>query len=218
MQTRGTRFVLLLTAGWFLAATAGLLLLADYDTQPGTPGQPPQHWPDEISLARNSAQPTLLMFLHPRCPCSRASLAELARLALRERDRLQFQVVFVQPAEVGVDWSQSDLWDSAVAHRDLHVVRDPGGVLAQSFGAATSGQVLVYDRQGILRFEGGITPGRGHVGDSFGSSLIPAIVAGQAPASPSRCATFGCPLSAQQATAEKPAEASRRASAPGPHG
>jgi hypothetical protein len=68
MKTREQRFVLLLSALWLLAATAGLLVLADYGSRPGTAGRPPQLWPSGVSLARNASQPTLVMFLHPRCP------------------------------------------------------------------------------------------------------------------------------------------------------
>ncbi len=196
MTSRGRIVISLLSAAWLMAATAGLLLVADYDSKPGYPASPPQQWPSGVSLARNSSKPTVIMFLHPRCPCSRASLYELARLAHGERDKLDLHVVFAQPAEVAADWSQSDLWETAVANRDLQVVIDRGGVLAKQFGAKTSGQVLVYDRAGALQFEGGITPGRGHAGDSMGRSLVQAIAAGQVPERPPHCATFGCSLSA----------------------
>lgn len=180
-----------------MAATAGLLLVADYDSKPGHPACPPQQWPSGVSLARNPAKPTVMIFLHPRCPCSQASLYELTRLVHAERDKFEWHVVFVQPVEVAADWSQSDIWETAVANRDLQVVLDRGSVLAKQFGAQTSGQVLVYDRAGVLQFEGGITAGRGHVGDSAGRSLVQAIAAGQAPPRPAHCVTFGCSLSAK---------------------
>src|SRR4051812_39527867 len=37
-------------------------------------------WPPESKLGSTPSHPTLVLFLHPRCPCSRASLAELERL------------------------------------------------------------------------------------------------------------------------------------------
>lgn len=198
LPTQGPQFLSLVAVVWLLAATAGLLALANYNSKPGDPGQPPPHWPVGVSLTRQGAKPTLLMFLHPRCPCSRASLSELARLAVDERDRFDLAVVFVQPAGVAEDWSQADLWDTALANRDLHVVLDSGGVLARRFGAQTSGQVLLYDRAGVLQFDGGLTPGRGHVGDSFGRSRLQAIATGQVPASPATCATYGCPLTSKR--------------------
>lgn len=194
MKCRGRIRLPLLAATWLLVATLGLLWLADYDSKPGHPATPPSRWPSRVSLARNSSKPTLLMFLHPRCPCSRASLYELARLPQSERDQLVLQVVFAQPMEVAADWSHTDLWKNAVANRNVQVVIDQGGLLAQQFGAKTSGQVLIYDRHGTLRFDGGITPGRGHTGDSFGRSIVRAIAVGHAPEKSANCATFGCLL------------------------
>ena len=198
LPTPGPRCLSLVAVVWLLAATAGLLALADYSSKPSDPGQPPLHWPAGVSLTRQGAKPTLVMFLHPRCPCSRASLSELARLADDEPDRFDLAVVFAQPAGVADDWSKTDLWDTAVANRDLHVVLDSGGVLARRFGVQTSGEVLLYDRAGVLQFDGGLTPGRGHVGDSCGRSRLQAIATGQVPASPATCATYGCPLTSKR--------------------
>ena len=150
MISRGRLTLSLLAAVWLIAATAGLLLVADYDSKPGPSARPPQHWPSGVSLTPHRSKATVLMFLHPRCPCSRASLFELARLAHDERDTLEMQVVFAQPEEVAVDWSQSDLWESAVANRDFRVIIDQGGTLAREFRVQTSGQALVYDRAGVL--------------------------------------------------------------------
>lgn len=185
------------SAMWLAATTLGLLWLVDYDTKPGVSASPPRHWPVEVSLIRNSAKPVLLMFLHPRCPCSRASLNELARIAFDHHETLDVLVLFAQPSGVAADWSQTHLWETAMANDDLCVTIDADGMFAKQFGAKTSGQVLVYDRHGRLRFDGGITPGRGHVGDSVGRSLVSMIVAGQDAGMPSSCATFGCPLTAK---------------------
>ncbi len=203
MKSHGRVLVSLLAAAWLTAASAGLLVVADYDSKPGDPARPPQQWPGGVMLARSSTKPTVLMFLHPKCPCSRASLHELARLAHGQRDTLDMQVVFAQPNEVADDWAQSDLWESAVANSDFRVVIDHGGVLAKQFGAQTSGQALVYDLTGTLQFEGGITPGRGHAGDSFGRSVVQAIATGRVSSGPANCATYGCALSADARPIEK---------------
>lgn len=193
-------WLVLLAGAWLSAATAGLLAIADYDAKPCASAQPPLRWPllnswGEESLPRNSSQPTLLLFLHPKCPCSRASLSEVARLAHAEQGRVNIIVLFTQPANVADDWSHTDLWQQAVANRELLTVIDQAGLVTQQFGVQTSGQILLYDRHGNLQFDGGVTPGRGHTGESVGRFLLSAIIAGQTPAIPKRCATFGCPLS-----------------------
>lgn len=203
MTARGQLPISILTAAWLLTVSAGLLFVADYDSKPGVAARPPQHWPRGVSLARAVTKPTVVMFLHPRCPCSRASLLELAELTQGERDTLDLHVVFAQPAEVTSEWSKSDLWEAAVANRDLQVALDQGGELARQFGAQISGQVLVYDRTGVLQFEGGITASRGHAGDSFGSTQIRAIAAGRVSDTPTKCAAFGCSLTAKLSAVEE---------------
>jgi hypothetical protein len=55
-----------------------------------------------------------------------------------------------------------------------------------------SGQVLAYDGQGRLAFNGGITASRGHEGDSAGRSAVEAMLAGRRHAA--TAFVFGCLL------------------------
>ena len=113
------------------------------------------------------------MIVHPRCPCSRASVGELSRLMTRLGDRVKGYVLVVQPEGTdGDEWSKSELADSAARINGIEVQLDRGGREAKLFGAATSGQTYLYSRTGALQFSGGITASRGHYGDSQGSSEI----------------------------------------------
>lgn len=49
---------------------------------------------------------------------------------------------------------------------------------ARRFGARTSGFVVVYDAVGALRFSGGITVTRGHIGHNLGHVLVDELVHG----------------------------------------
>jgi hypothetical protein len=49
---------------------------------------------------------------------------------------------------------------------------DLGGVEAERFQTKTSGQAILYDSAGHLRFNGGITASRGHEGDNVGLDAI----------------------------------------------
>jgi hypothetical protein len=83
-------------------------------------------------------------------------------------------------------------------------VADPDGEEAQRFGAATSGHVLLFDPAGELRFSGGITASRGHVGDNDGCDrLIRLLTAGVGAERPSGVGipavsrqplVYGCPI------------------------
>jgi hypothetical protein len=188
-----------LAAVWAATVVAGLGTLWNHAAQPGAQAAPPMIWPAESGLTRSAGRPTLVMFAHPKCPCTRASLHELERLLAQAAGTLDAQVAFVQPPGTSQDWAKTDTWSAASAIPSVRVVLDRDGVEAGRFGATTSGQVLLYDAAGCLNFQGGITAARGHEGDNPGRSAIIAWTKGQtAP----RCqSTFGCPLCSSPALA-----------------
>jgi hypothetical protein len=150
-------------------------------------------WPVESGLRLDAVNPTLVMFAHPQCPCTRASVGELDRLMTLCQGKLNAQVVFVRPPGLPVDWEKTDLWASASAIRGVSVRVDNGGVEARRFQIETSGDSLVYSPAGTLLFHGGITISRGHFGDSPGSDGILALVNHQS-AGGIKTPAFGCPL------------------------
>ena len=135
------------------------------------------------------------MFAHPHCPCTRASVGELARLLTGLNGKLAAQVWFVQPAGTGPDWTNTDLWASAAAIPGVTVHGDAAGLEAQRFGAGTSGQTVLYDQNGQLLFHGGITIERGHFGDNPGANAVKRLVNHQ-PAELIQTPVFGCSLQA----------------------
>jgi hypothetical protein len=112
------------------------------------------------------------MFLHPQCPCSRASLDELDTLLARAAVRPAVKAVFVRPAGMEPGWEREGLWSSAAAIPGVETVADPDGAEARRFGVQTSGHVLVFAPNGVRLFSGGITSARGHAGDNAGLSQI----------------------------------------------
>src|SRR5712671_6320482 len=155
-------------AAWLLAIAGGFSILWKYKTTPGDAGAvSPGSWPAGTAVRRSADRATLLLFAHPRCDCTRASVAELARLMARFHERLEARVLFWAPSEAPADWSKGDLSTSAEGIPGVTVLRDAGGAEASRFGVATSGAVVLYDPQGRLLFKGGVTAARGHEGDSF---------------------------------------------------
>ena len=75
----------------------------------------------------------------------------------------------------------------------MQSVRDDGGAEARAFGVETSGQTLLYDAAGKLRFNGGITGSRGHAGDNAGRKALVALIGETAP-DRNGASVFGCPL------------------------
>ena len=120
--------------------------------------------------------PTLVMAVHPQCPCTRASLAELALIMARLKGRLRAHVLFLLPGGTDSTWAEGGMWSTAAAIPGVTPHLDADGVEASRFGVETSGHTLLYDRDGALLFSGGITPSRGHEGDSVGRSAIVSLV------------------------------------------
>jgi hypothetical protein len=179
---------------WIVAILCGMHGLVQYQMTPAAATQvTPARWPAGVRFARNLVVPTLIMTLHPRCPCSRASLHELAEVTARSAGRLDARVLFVEPANAGADWLDGDLWRQAKAMPNVTVLIDEDGLDAAALGVATSGQVVVYDSSGVSQFNGGITDGRGHEGDNAGLlSVLDLVRSGKSP----RAATpvYGCSL------------------------
>jgi hypothetical protein len=147
-----------------------------FDTTPGRPADAKSDWPGASRFPRSTTLPTLVMVIHPNCPCSRASLAELGVLMERAGSRVACDVVFVPPPDFTGDWSSNEYWKAAAAIAGVQPVVDAHDESATLFHANTSGQVFLYDAAGTLRFHGGITGSRGHEGDNDGLSIIETYV------------------------------------------
>jgi hypothetical protein len=153
----------------------------------------PLRWPQTSRIVRTPGHAMLVLAAHPHCPCTRATLTELDRLLVRADGRLEAAVLFVKPRGAPTGWEQTDLWERVAAMPRARPVLDVDGVEAHRFHALTSGQALVYDAAGKLLFSGGITPARGHEGDSAGRAYILAALGGarlEHPTAP----VFGCAL------------------------
>ena len=178
---------------WVLAVAVGLGLLWDYENAPGESAAPPSVWPPESSIQPAADRATLVMMIHPHCPCSRATIGELARLMAQAQGRVTAFILLVKPEGFPDDWAKTDLSLSASAIPDVTVVVDDEGTEARRFRAKTSGQTVVYDIEGRLLFNGGITASRGHSGDNAGRSAVVSLL-NTGESANGETFVFGCPL------------------------
>ena len=178
---------------WIIAVSFGTFLLTAYELAPSQAGKSAVLWPKNQRISLHPNKPTLVMFVHSHCPCTRASLGELSILLTKCRGRVQTHVLLVKPPGKDDDWVQTDIGEQAMRIPGVNVVTDVDGVLADQFNAHTSGKTLLYDMSGQLRFSGGITVSRGHHGESDARrNIVNWILNGNdikrtAP-------VFGCPL------------------------
>jgi hypothetical protein len=195
---RKTKIILTTILGfaWVGTAVFGGHALLNYENSPGQVGQLPSSWPANSTVKLANDQPTLVMIAHPQCPCTRASMGELAQVMARAQGKVRAYVLFFTPRESGADWQNADLRRSAAQIPGVTVLSDIDGAEAQRFGAETSGHTFLFDPSGHLLFDGGITASRGHAGDNAGESSLLSLINNHT-SKLTQTFVFGCSLKNQ---------------------
>jgi hypothetical protein len=178
---------------WLAGIGAGTTAFMNYERRPGDVHPQVVHWPLASALRPIYGQSTLVLIAHPKCPCSAASLDELADLVASSPGPIHGYVLFMRPSDLDPSWAHTGLWERARKIPGFQPVEDVNGREARLFGAATSGHVLAFDSQGVLRFSGGITGARGARGESAGKASLRALLTTGTTAL-ARTTVFGCPL------------------------
>jgi hypothetical protein len=178
---------------WAIAVASGMGLVWRHAATPGASGSPPTHWPEHTRLHFRPGQWHVIVVCHPYCPCTRATLEEMARVMTRAPATTRVQVVIARPGSLAVDWSALKLRALAERLPQTAVVIDEEGGEPAVWGVRTSGHVLVYTPDGRLRFSGGITASRSHEGDNAGADAVWRLLTGQL-TEPVSTPVFGCPL------------------------
>lgn len=162
---------------------------------PGAKTSAPATWPYASGLRHVPGREALVAFIHPRCPCSRATMSALEELTLHHGSKMAMSIVFITHPEAGltIDPRTDPLWLRAVALDEVDVYVDPRAVIAKQFGALTSGQVYLFGADDVLAFEGGLTSARGHGGECAGTVAVEDVLRGAAPATRT-VPVFGCGL------------------------
>lgn len=184
---------ILLIACWITAVAVASAALLRYAGAAGTSGPVPLSWPSASALPPPQRQPVVVQFLHPHCPCSRASVGNLARIGARLGPRARIEVLLVAPPGVEESWVAGALYDVVRSDPGMRVHIDRDGREARLFGAMTSGQSYLFDARGRCLFAGGITPLRGHEGGNPGmDAVISQVLLGTSEVA--TWAVTGCPL------------------------
>ena len=154
---------------------------------------PPSAFPNEVEHSDRTGKPTILVFLHPHCPCSQATLDQLKNFLPTKKQEVEFRLIVVVPPEAESGWENGPLMRNINRFPGQSFEIDRGGKEANRFAAATSGQVMYYRVDRTLAFSGGITPSRGHTGESQGLQAILNLL-GHENTPYMQTPVFGCPL------------------------
>ena len=185
---------------WAAIVTMGTSVFWAYGLTPGAPARAAVTSPaaDRDALVAADGRASLVVFVHPQCPCSRATLAAVAELiAARPAGAVLATAVFADVPDGDEPVEASRLWRQASAISGLRLVRDDAaGSLAERFDAHTSGQAFAYDAGGRLAFRGGLTPSRGQFGDSAGRAAAASVFDGRVliPTTMPTAPVYGCAL------------------------
>lgn len=184
---------------WLALVVSGSLILIHYASRPGATMDASSKWPADTHLSRSAQHPTLIMFAHPHCPCSRASVDELADIVSECQGSVDVQIVFYCPNLTDANWKETSLVRQAAQLSKAAIFFDCNAQELQRFRATISGQVMLFSTTGKLLFNGGITASRGHVGESYGKSSVISLLRTPpqtilASTTAQRFPTFGCTL------------------------
>lgn len=177
---------------WLLCLNAGFYLIFSYEVTPGLPFHPPLKWPTESSIRFDHKKPALIIFFHPKCTCSRATLDELEIIQTKIRDATNYVAVFYQPKNKPSLWSEDENLQRAKM-MGFQIVIDWDGIETKRFSATASGSVVLYDTSDNLIFHGGITGARGHDGDNDGELSVIALLQ-KKPGAKANTRVYGCPI------------------------
>jgi hypothetical protein len=186
--------------GWCIAAFGVWAWMSGYGFKTYAPSEAFQaeRWPRSSSLALADERPTLLLFLHPRCPCTTASVRELEKLLadrdLPSRRAPKLIAVATLPAAASEAWRSGTVVEDVARLPNAVVAWDVGGVEAARFGAVASGTVMLFEADGARVFAGGITASRGHEGPSAGGERLAAALRQKVPPDQKPTPVFGCRL------------------------
>lgn len=170
-------FLVFVVTIWTISVGIGFVWMTDYSTRPGIPAVVSAKLPPNIFSDSDSKLPKLILFIHPKCSCSRATLGELERIVAVTKDLVEVKIIFYKPDSEPSEWVETGFWQRAKTIPGVKISTMSEEEI-EKFGVITSGQTLLYDSDGNLVFSGGITLSRALEGDNKGRQIIETYLQG----------------------------------------
>lgn len=201
-------------AAWLAAIATAMAALADYMHTPAPQAAPADAWPDTLEPL-DAGVHTLVLAVHPRCPCTVATVRQLEKLRDTPEHPLRIRAYAFEPARPDQprDWRDTDVTRILERH-GARVIPDPEGNAATTLRLTTSGHAVLFDPNANAVFQGGLTHARGVAGPSAAVVNINRVLAGQ-PHPLNTTHVYGCPIHNPQHTCQHPhTEAHHRCAPP----
>lgn len=180
---------------WSVAALVGGTMLWSYDKAPGATVANLDNIENRLQQL-GLESPQVLVFAHPKCPCTAATLEQLSQLTFPSEVGLT--VVFFVPDQADASWRDTTNVRLAQQIPRATIQFDPEGELSRSVGVKTSGHCLAVRADGTVGFSGGITISRGHRGPNQGASDLTHCF--QRSSGTAEYPVYGCALFASTST------------------
>ena len=177
---------------WAMLVATGLVWMTAYSMSPGVEVEPLTGRPANSSIFFSDDVPTLVAFLHPRCPCTQPTMGSLAKL-MAKKHQIVVQPIFFLPGTKPDSWARADYWDRLMASGAHRPMIDVDGRFARQCRVTTSGHVILFAADGRVLYSGGITGGRVHEGDNMGLTRLNRILDGVPVENPS-FPVYGCSI------------------------
>jgi hypothetical protein len=178
---------------WIALIAGGFTILNVHAATPGAQFSGELELSDLPRSNRQEPEWTAVLFAHPHCPCTDASLNELADTLDNAMVPVRRIIVCVEPPNAPAGWSDSELFATA-KQRGFQVLLDRNATLATKAGAATSGLTILLDPSGKPHFSGGVTASRGHRGPNSGTAAILRQLTDPSVTQSATAPVYGCPL------------------------
>ncbi len=182
-----------LTLCWSAAIAVAFLLLEKYKSTPGEQAASSGTWPTDSALQPERGSYNFVLALNSRCPCSRATVSELAQLLHGQDANPILHVLVYRPSSFPEGWEDSSLLEEVKKIPAARITIDIDAREAERFGIFTSGGLVLFGPRGDRLFQGGITPARGHTGETAAHDAIRARLLGVS-SDLYVAPVFGCPL------------------------
>ena len=108
---------------WLGLVLVGLWKINQYSNTPGESARASQRLPSISGVAVSSGLATLVLFLHPKCGCSKATLGELAQLVPKISAKSKVNIVFLKPDGFTDADVRGSLWAEANEIKNQHASR-----------------------------------------------------------------------------------------------
>lgn len=143
--------------GSIIWSTKAMLI---FQFTPGKMGKVFNDFPQKSKLVLDQTLPTLILFLHPKCTCSKASVEEIK--IIKSSIKKEFKLIaVVQTASLKLTDELEKLKEELSTLPHSTIVNDSYSFETNLFSVKTSGQIYIYSSFGELIYTGGSTSSRG---------------------------------------------------------